>query len=85
MGYGIYFQNLDDLIRVERVVRRDWMFRGSYSNDLTVGLAVSDNIIPYLEMCRREGASLQQAINFALGRNHSVILMSVRNSPIAIA
>lgn len=33
-------------------------------------------------MCRREGASLQQGMNFALGGNHSVILMSVRpNAP----
>ncbi len=29
-------------------------------------------------MCRREGASLQRGMNFELGRNHSVILMSVR-------
>lgn len=33
-------------------------------------------------MCRREGASLQAGMNFGLGRNHSVILMSLRpNSP----
>jgi hypothetical protein len=33
-------------------------------------------------MCRREGASLQQGMNFGLGGNHSVILMSVRqNAP----
>lgn len=43
---------------------------------------MSDNIISYLEMCRREGASLQQGMNFGLGGNHSVILMSVRpNAP----
>ena len=43
---------------------------------------VSDNVISYIEMCRREGASLQQGMNFALGGNHSVILMSVRpNAP----
>jgi hypothetical protein len=43
---------------------------------------VSDNIISYIEMCRREGASLQQGMNFGLGGNHSVILMSVRpNAP----
>jgi hypothetical protein len=42
----------------------------------------SDNIIPYLEMCRREGTSLQRGMNFALRSNHSVILMSVRpNAP----
>lgn len=33
-------------------------------------------------MCRREGASLQRGMNFGLGGNHSVILMSVRpNAP----
>lgn len=31
-------------------------------------------------MCRREGASLQQGMNFGLGGNHSVILMSVRSN-----
>ncbi|HJW43247.1 MAG TPA: HNH endonuclease [Geothrix sp.] len=43
---------------------------------------MSDNIISYIEMCRREGASLQAGMNFGLGGNHSVILMSVRpNAP----
>jgi HNH endonuclease len=43
---------------------------------------MSDNVISYLEMCRREGASLQQGMNYALGNNHSVILMSLRrNAP----
>lgn len=43
---------------------------------------MSDNVIPYIEMCRREGTSLQQGMNFGLGGNHSVILMSVRpNAP----
>jgi len=43
---------------------------------------VADNIISYLEMCRREGTSLQAGMNFGLGGNHSVILMSVRpNAP----
>jgi hypothetical protein len=33
-------------------------------------------------MCRREGASLQQGMNYGLGGTHSVILMSVRpNAP----
>ena len=42
----------------------------------------NDNIIPYIEMCQREGVSLQQGMNFGLGSNHSVILMSVRpNAP----
>lgn len=43
---------------------------------------MTDNIISYIEMCRREGTSLQQGMNFGLGGNHSVILMSVRrNAP----
>lgn len=43
---------------------------------------MSDNVISYIEMCRRESASLQQGMNFGLGGNHSVILMSVRpNAP----
>src|SRR2546421_2382936 len=43
---------------------------------------MSDNIIPYFEMCQREGASLQAGMNFGLGGNHSVILMSLRaNAP----
>jgi len=41
-----------------------------------------NEIVSYLEMCRREGASLQRGMNFRLGHNHSVILMSVRpNAP----
>jgi len=43
-----------------------------------------NEIIPYLEMCRREGVSLQRGMNFQLGTDHSVILMSVReNAPYA--
>jgi hypothetical protein len=43
---------------------------------------MGDTVISYIEMCRREGASLQQGMNFGLGGNHSVILMSVRpNAP----
>lgn len=43
---------------------------------------MSDNIISYLDMCQTEGSSLQQGMNFGLGGNHSVILMSVRaNAP----
>jgi hypothetical protein len=41
---------------------------------------LSDNIIPYIEMCRREGTSLQRGMNFALRGDHSVILMSVRHN-----
>jgi hypothetical protein len=45
---------------------------------------MTDNIISYLEMCRREGASLQRGMNFGLGRTYSVILMSLRtNAPYA--
>ncbi len=41
-----------------------------------------NEIIPYLEMCRREGMSLQKGMNYQCGNNHSVILMSVRpNAP----
>src|ERR1044071_9979822 len=39
---------------------------------------MSDNIISYIEMCQREGLSLQRGMNFNCGGNHSVILMSVR-------
>jgi len=39
---------------------------------------MANEIIPYIEMCRREGASLQRGMNYELGGNHSVILMSVR-------
>ena len=43
---------------------------------------MSDNVISYLEMCSREGASLQAGMNFGLGGNHSVVLMSLRpNAP----
>jgi hypothetical protein len=43
---------------------------------------MTDNILSYIEMCQREGASLQAGMNFGLGDNHSVILMSVRpNAP----
>jgi SAD/SRA domain len=41
---------------------------------------VTENIISYIEMCRREGLSLQQGMNFGVGGNHSVILMSVRSN-----
>jgi len=43
---------------------------------------MANEIISYLDMCRREGVSLQRGMNFGLGGNHSVILMSVRpNAP----
>jgi len=39
---------------------------------------MANEIIPYIEMCRREGVSLQRGMNFGLSSNHSVLLMSVR-------
>lgn len=39
---------------------------------------MANEIVPYIEMCRREGVSLQRGMNYELGGNHSVILMSVR-------
>jgi HNH endonuclease len=43
---------------------------------------MANEIIPYLEMCRREASSLQRGMNFNLGKGYSVILMSVRpNAP----
>ena len=45
---------------------------------------MANEIISYLEMCRRESASLQRGMNFGLGGTHSVILMSLRvNAPYA--
>ena len=38
---------------------------------------MDNEIISYLEMCQREGASLQHGMNYQLGANHSVILMSL--------
>jgi hypothetical protein len=44
----------------------------------------ANDIIPYYEMCQREGTSLQRGMNFRLHGKHSVILMSVRpNAPYA--
>ena len=43
-----------------------------------------NEIISYVDMCQREGVSLQRGMNFELKRGHSVILMSVRpNAPYA--
>jgi len=45
---------------------------------------MANEIIPYIEMCQREGVSLQKGMNYEIGVNHSVILMSVRpNAPYA--
>lgn len=39
-------------------------------------------VISYIEMCQKEGTSLQRGMNFRLKGHHSVILISVRpNSP----
>ena len=38
---------------------------------------MANEIIPYIEMCRREGVSLQRGMNFGIGGTHSVILMSL--------
>jgi hypothetical protein len=43
---------------------------------------MSNEVISYMEMCVRENASLQRGMNFRLGGNYSVILMSTRaNAP----
>jgi hypothetical protein len=41
---------------------------------------MANEVISYLEMCGREGTSLQRAMNFRLRDDHSVLLMSVRPS-----
>ena len=43
---------------------------------------MTNEIIPYLEMCARERQSLQKGMNFRAGGSYSIILMSVRpNAP----
>ncbi len=43
---------------------------------------MANEVISYLEMCQREGLSLQKGMNFGVGGTHSVILMSLRpNAP----
>lgn len=37
------------------------------------------DVISYIEMCSREGASLQRGMNFGLSPTHSVVLMSTRD------
>lgn len=41
---------------------------------------MANEIISYMEMCVREAASLQRGMNFNLGGDHSVVLMSVRSN-----
>jgi len=36
------------------------------------------DVISYLDMCKQEKTSLQRGMNFELGKNYSVFLMSVR-------
>jgi 5-methylcytosine-specific restriction endonuclease McrA len=43
---------------------------------------MTNEIIPYLEMCQREGLNLQRGMNFQAGDGYSIILMSIRkNAP----
>jgi hypothetical protein len=43
---------------------------------------MANEIVSYLEMCRRESVSLQRGMNYGIGGTHSVILMSLRpNAP----
>lgn len=43
---------------------------------------MSDRVMSYLEMCQREGISLQRGMNFRVRGSHSVLLMSLRpNAP----
>jgi len=41
---------------------------------------MTNEVISYLEMCRREGMSLQRGMNFKTSHGYSIILMSVRKS-----
>jgi len=43
-----------------------------------IGNKLANDIITYREMCNRENSSLQRGMNFMLGGDYSVILMSVR-------
>ena len=38
---------------------------------------MANEVVSYLEMCSREGTSLQRGMNFGLGGDHSVVLISV--------
>jgi hypothetical protein len=39
---------------------------------------MANEVISYLDMCGREGTSLQRGMNFGLRDDYSVLLMSVR-------
>jgi hypothetical protein len=45
----------------------------------SVQASMARELIPYLEMCRREGAGLRRGMNFGLGGTYSVLLMSVQS------
>ena len=40
----------------------------------------ADDILSYTEMCSNEGCNLQRGMNYRLGRDHSIVLMSTRPS-----
>jgi len=40
---------------------------------------MANEILPYFEMCRREGVSLQRGMNWLEAREHAVVLMSTRS------
>ncbi len=40
---------------------------------------MENEVISYLDMCQREGANLQKGMNYNIGKDHSVILMSLRH------
>ncbi len=40
---------------------------------------MANDILSYIEMCRREGLSLQRGMNFRAGGDYSIILMSQRS------
>ena len=43
---------------------------------------MANEIIGYLDMCQREGVNLQRGMNYRLGGDYSVVLMSIRpNAP----
>lgn len=41
---------------------------------------MANEIIGYLEMCQREGVNLQRGMNYRLGGDYSVVLMSIRSN-----
>ena len=43
---------------------------------------MTNDVISYLEMCQRESLSLQKGMNFGVGQDYSILLMSVQaNAP----